>query len=155
MNSLPILLTLPSLFALTAAAQADWQYTKWGMTKDQVIAASKGEARSLRPGDDFVCAYTGQNVMAIVPAKQIAGERFNVSFCTTGNGRLTNVALRSSAANFATMKRALISQYGAPLSDSRSGTIWNDKKTGNTITLADVAGVAVSIEYKPIGDTGL
>ncbi len=33
----------------TTAAHADWQYTKWGMTPDQVIEASKGQAEQIKP----------------------------------------------------------------------------------------------------------
>ncbi|WP_027517832.1 hypothetical protein [Bradyrhizobium sp. WSM1417] len=31
--------------ATTSAASADWQYTKWGMTVDQVVAASKSQMK--------------------------------------------------------------------------------------------------------------
>lgn len=47
------------LFALTCcsagAAKADWEYTKWGMTPQQVVGASKNlakEASDLRPDSD-------------------------------------------------------------------------------------------------------
>ena len=44
--------------ALTAsAAQADWQYTRWGMTKDQVMLASNGALSptpSRRAGNPYV-----------------------------------------------------------------------------------------------------
>ncbi len=33
----------------TTAANADWQYTKWGMTPDQVIEASTGQAERITP----------------------------------------------------------------------------------------------------------
>ena len=35
--------------ALTASqiALANWQYTKWGMTAEEIVAASNGSARSL------------------------------------------------------------------------------------------------------------
>ena len=33
----------------STAAHADWQYTKWGMTPDQIIEASKGQAERIKP----------------------------------------------------------------------------------------------------------
>lgn len=44
MRSLP--LGLAALLA-APAAHADWQYTRWGMTPEQVVAASGGQARLL------------------------------------------------------------------------------------------------------------
>ena len=35
----------------SAAAWADWQYTKWGMTEPQVVAASTGAAGRVAPKD--------------------------------------------------------------------------------------------------------
>ena len=42
---------LASLMALLIApdAHADWQYTRWGMTPEQVVAASGGKAELLPP----------------------------------------------------------------------------------------------------------
>jgi hypothetical protein len=40
-------LALP-LLAFSAPALADWQYTKWGMSVDEVLAASQGTASKVR-----------------------------------------------------------------------------------------------------------
>jgi hypothetical protein len=48
MRRLPLPFALAALFA-AIPARADWQYTMWGMTPEQVVAASKGSAHLLAP----------------------------------------------------------------------------------------------------------
>lgn len=38
-------LAIAGLLAASAPAAADWQYAKWGMTVDQLVAASKGQMK--------------------------------------------------------------------------------------------------------------
>ena len=42
----------PTLLTVSGGALADWQYSKWGMTDKQVIAASGGTARAVRDEKD-------------------------------------------------------------------------------------------------------
>jgi len=137
------------------AAHADWQYVKWGVTKKAAVEASKGEARVLKPGDDVVCAFTTQTPFATIPKKTIGGFDFQVTLCTGGADKVTSVALSPvSGTNLPTLKRTLISQYGQPATVGNT-SIWNDKKTGNTITFYDIGGVVGRIEYKKSGGAGL
>ena len=46
MRSTPWLTAIAALL-IGPAAHADWQYTKWGMTPEQVVAASGGKAALL------------------------------------------------------------------------------------------------------------
>lgn len=139
----------------STAAHADWQSVKWGMTKKAAIEASKGEARFLKPGEDVVCAFTTQTPFATIPKKTIGGFDFQVTFCTEGADRITSVALSvADESNLPTIKSALVSQYGQPVT-SGNRLIWNDKKSGNTITFYQIGGVVGRIEYKKSGGTGL
>lgn len=135
-------------------AQADWQYTKWGMTKSEIIAASKGEAREMRQGEDFLC-NNGRKVIAVVQRKTLAGSDFSVKFCAFADGRLSSIRLDSTTANTYQLKQTMISQYGQPVSMERGDFLWNDKKSGNTVIFSDIAGVVSMIEYKPLGGGGL
>ena len=38
--------------AIASPAGAHWQYSKWGMTPDQVVAASKGTVQRVDPSSD-------------------------------------------------------------------------------------------------------
>ena len=57
------------LIVFTCAAFADWQYTKWGMTVDEVIDASGGKATKI---DDSGRDSEDQKTMATAPF--IAGD---------------------------------------------------------------------------------
>lgn len=142
------------LGALCLPAKADWQYTKWGMSTNEIIAASKKEARRFKQGDDIVCTFTNQKILAVIPRKTIGSRTFKVAFCSFGDDRLGAVSL-STTDNYHLIKNDLLSNYGKPVSDNRDGTVWNSPKTGNTITLIDIAGIAARIEYKRIGGGGL
>lgn len=46
----PIVLLLAASFCnYSVPSRADWQYTKWGMTLEQVIAASGGKVKLPNP----------------------------------------------------------------------------------------------------------
>jgi hypothetical protein len=142
--------------ASTASAMANWQYVKWGMSKASALAASKGEAKSNVPGDrNVVCAFDTQKPFATIPQKSIGGFNFQVTFCTDGSDKVTSVALSpSSGTNLPSLRRALISQYGQPITASGSDLIWNDKKSGNTISYWEIGGVVGRIEYKKMASGG-
>lgn len=40
------------LLAIPAAANADWEYTRWGMTVDEVLAAARGKAQPTKAEKD-------------------------------------------------------------------------------------------------------
>jgi len=149
-----IALGLATMIA-TSAANADWQYVKWGATKKAAIAASKGEAR-IESGAEIVCAFNTQTPFATIPRKSIGGFDFQITLCTDGSSdRVTSVALSPvKGTNLPTLRNALVSQYGQPA--MVDGTlIWNDKKTGNTVSYYGVGGVVGRVEYKKLGGSGL
>jgi len=49
----------------SAPARADWQYTKWEMTANEIVAASKGKARSLPSEDRAGKSTTFNDAIAI------------------------------------------------------------------------------------------
>jgi hypothetical protein len=135
-------------------ANADWHYIKWGMTKKAAITAAKGEAR-VEEGAEIVCAFSPQKPFATVPRKSIAGFDFQVTLCTDGSDKVTSVALSPvQGTNLNILRSSLVSQYGQPTVVSGS-LIWNDAKSGNTVSFYDVGGVVGRIEYKKLGGSGL
>lgn len=144
-----MLLLVPSI------AHADWQYVRWGMSKKAAIEASKGEAIPVQGGKDVVCAFNTQVPFARIPRKPLGGFEFQVIFCTDGGDKVTSVALSPAAdTNLPTLKRSLVAQYGTP-AGAGDTAIWNDKKSGNTISYCDIGGVVGRIEYKKMGSSGL
>ena len=134
-----------ALFAVSVsatAANADWQYTKWGMTQSQVIAASKNEAQRVEPSSKYVC-NGGHIPFASVEKKTIGQFTFNVTFCSDKPGGSLKSVRLGYHENVPVLKRALLSQYGTPVSDKGNGTIWSDQKSGNSIDLYDFGAGAI------------
>jgi hypothetical protein len=142
--------------AAPQVANADWQYTRWGMTAPQIIAASKGEARLYQQtdADDFKC-NNGLKAIAVIPKKTIAGRGFSVTFCSESSGQLSSVRLDNVGANVIQLRQTMISEYGQPIRLGPVGLMWNDKRTGNTISLFEITATGSIIEYKRSGGSGL
>ena len=72
-----------------SAAKADWEYTKWGMTPQQVVSASKNlakEGSDLRPDSDG-------NVTKLVAPYQSGKFSFKAQFGFDAADRLSSVTL--------------------------------------------------------------
>ena len=52
MRPLPLLVGLALLAAAASPARAEWQYTHWGMSPAEVVAASDGKAHLAEPSKD-------------------------------------------------------------------------------------------------------
>lgn len=115
-------------------AQADWQYTKWGMTPDQVVAASKGTAElgsgEMSAQGDAKKGATG---------RYAAGDyQFSVNFWFNGTGlSAVSLSLRNDAQCLA-LQRDLLAKYGDPV--ERSGgpvprQMWADRAASNRVVL--------------------
>ncbi len=71
------------------AAKADWEYTKWGMTPQQVVSASDGRAKEgsdLRPDSDG-------NVSKLVAPHKTGAFLFQADFGFDAADRLSSVTL--------------------------------------------------------------
>src|ERR1700760_4077281 len=71
------------------AAKADWEYTKWGMTPQQVVSASKNLAKE---GDDLHADSDG-NVTKLVAPYQSGKFSFEAQFGFDAADRLSSVTL--------------------------------------------------------------
>jgi hypothetical protein len=136
------------LAVVPTAALADWQYTRWGMTPQQVIAASNGTVswRAVKlpkpngPREEIGGSYA-------------AGERiFDVSF-TFSDGRLSIVSLKADPCD-GSLLADLKSRYGRPLSEA-AGMFpfmeWDDKRNDNRVTLFEIFDSCL-ITYTPLAE---
>ena len=119
--------------ALTVSdARADWQYTHWGMSKDQVMLASNG-ALSPVPTRRATYPYIG------LRGKYVAGEHtFDAAMLFDAADALSGVLLsQRTGRECARTLNDLRENYGAAqeLSAAREPLklMWNDAKTGNRI----------------------
>jgi opacity protein-like surface antigen len=107
---------------LSSAASADWAYTHWGMSPEQVAAASGGSVKVLGVGkqtrdeaDHWVLAAQGSTVQD--------GLNLGVGFTfdTRTNG-LKCVMYNALGNDVATLKAALVRRYGKPASVNSYGS---------------------------------
>jgi len=118
-----------------AVSYADWQYTRWGMSPEQVIKSSKGKAKP----------YSGT-----MPDVRVQGEyqsgafHFRVNFAFRPNGKQLSevelVPLDNSTCH--SLKLNLEGKYGQPVSTEANEYLerqefrWHDKKQNNLVIFA-------------------
>lgn len=98
----------------TPGAAADWQYTKWNMTVDEVVAASNGLAKPSTPAE-AVKKYQNTIVKLKAPYKSGTFDFIAYFHFDEGGKHLIAVALELQNIKEATYLRAqLTSKYGNP-----------------------------------------
>ena len=137
-----------------------WRTARWGMTKDEVLAAFPGEAQRLAQPADFGPSTPGSSDIAI-PAYEADGARFRVLFGFESNAlnRILLSAMKPGNATCGDLEKLLTEKNAAPAARNDTGTslrgeemVW--KRPDQTITLA-CAGVpslgfrSVTLIYTP------
>jgi hypothetical protein len=117
MRPLPLVL---AMLLIAPAAHADWQYTHWGMTPEQTVAASRGAAQLVpeknRPrGLPLLTAATGSYQDGPLQL------RVTFQFNTASNGLACVSYGVNSHDNDAAFKAALIKRYGPAQKTSGGG----------------------------------
>jgi hypothetical protein len=126
MRILAVLAALMTL-AVAAPARADWQYTKWGMTRDEVTAASGGRA-----------ALDSEGVLRLLDKITLAGQEFRVFFRFDDSGKLMAVMLEGDTAYYQVIDSALAAAFGPAVTRSDEGfPTYVDRAKGNQIYLSD------------------
>lgn len=135
-------LTAMVVLATAAPAHADWQWTKWGMTPDEVTAASGGKT---------VINEYGR--LALTDQMVIGGCPFGVSFEFDAKQKLEAVSLRAEKDCYSDMVTALTATYGPPIEDQGYTRLYADAFKGNQISIIGAYGTT-TIKYRPL-PTGL
>lgn len=115
------------LLASTAPVRADWQFTQWGMTSEQVVKASKGVARATSPDEMESKApiNSSERVLLTIPVYQAGDLPLAVDFYFDTSGKLSRVALTlKSPDKIYEMENALINKYGQPTIPDGDGGVW-------------------------------
>jgi len=134
---------------------ADWQYTRWGMTKDEVIFASQGAAKAYSATDQDAGAY---RVLATAPYTGLGFEFVSLFMFDWQTSALIGVKLNLNlATQCKSMLGALIGTYGNPLETTgvpvRTFT-WRDYKNKNVVKARLIEPTYCQIIYSPIIETG-
>ena len=138
------------VLGLSFEASADWQYTKWGMTVDEVIAASNGKARKFT---DPAQNTDMETLQAVAP--YVAGDFvFEAGFNFSKDSRLRTVRLKLIEGDGRRLSAALLNRYGKPLSESATSVTeharWLDKKSNNTVVWFMIGAEYFTVEYSPL-----
>jgi hypothetical protein len=151
-NAIVVMMTT----ALVSPAAADWQYSRWGMTVDQVATASKGQ---LRPCTPALCdkKWT-DNEEARLTGDYRSGEfKFSAAaFFSKKAVKLEWVDLELKQADQGNaLLGALRSKYGEPASRSVTQImrieVWRDGKDQVSFVGLGIGGnfSSVSVIYRP------
>lgn len=153
-----------ALIAAPLSATADWQYTKWGMTVNEVVRASNGLAVA---GDDpkkTVRAPKDGPILLRALARgpyEASGLRFVVNFLfNEQDKKLGRVDLELQDADEAKSNRIeaqLEDVYGVPEKNFRNSVYWKvdwrHVPSGNLITFMQIGGERRGVYGSLIGDS--
>jgi hypothetical protein len=138
----------------TGPGAADWQYTQWGMTIDQVRSASSGVAQ---PNPDRSLDVGGLKAALMAPY-QGGPMSFTAMFLFDATGRLKVVTLNPAGAIACPMVvQELDANHGAPEARDDMGHAktlrWDDVDNDNLIVYVDLGQGNCTIQYSPLPAT--
>ena len=141
---LGIVLALACLPLSAAKALADWQYTRWGMTRAQVIEASKGQAiaHAVKIRESW-----GIYPELVAPSR-FAKHAFRAYFYFNGeNDQLNAVRLVPVGTVWCPdVAKALMTRYGSDHILVDGYFIWRDSPAKNKITLSGFSTCRIKYE---------
>jgi hypothetical protein len=144
-------------FALVpTAALADWQYTKWGMSPEEVVAASNGNAHLVSEAEAAKTFRSAEYVVLLAKGDHSAdGEKFSVIFDFTKQAkRLQGVTLKATDPSRCYIyRRVLLNKYGAPVDTNRGPTEdlkWRDLPSGNAVDWIYASPGTCLLQIEPI-----
>ncbi len=138
---------------LAVPAQAHWQFTRWKMTPEQVVAASGGTAE-LGSGERSV---QGDAIKGAVGTYSAGDYQFAVNYWFKPSG-LSGVSLmlRDDAQCLA-LQRDLLAKYGEPVERSGGSVqrrMWADEATSNRVVLISTGLGFCELQYAPLVSEG-
>jgi hypothetical protein len=162
------IIALAALLAATAA-HADWQFTQWGMSPEELVKLGQGNIVASRGGNTPNAGGTTMAVDAdrvLASSYNVEGVKYQALYYFKAD-RLFLVALipNSVEDGFKTSK-LLDASYGAPdreermgINENYSGCIvrrrWRAPKDGNLVSFFNLCGTRFEVRYEPIPRGGL
>jgi hypothetical protein len=158
----------------TSTAKADWEYTKWGMTPQQVVSASKNltrEGSDLHPDSDG-------NVSKLIAPYQSGKFLFEAQFGFDAADKLASVTLVLSDKSASLdmdmdmgsdmnmdrgpcrdLQASVHAAYGPPRGGGTADMLysietWQDQKNKNNVTYTVLYGTGCYVQYSAITPAG-
>lgn len=145
-----------SFTVLADTASASWQYTKWGMSPEQVRGASGGKASETTSEERVGKGSSGSNGTdgpSLVAPYSSGKYVFDAFFYFDAANRLSKVTLELRDPSLgAELLGSLRGKYGKPMDESENQythfAVWH--KDGDLIGYLAVVSESYSITYKPL-----
>jgi hypothetical protein len=144
-----------ALLSMPMAAQADWQYTKWGMNIEAVARASQGALRV--PTMEERRAETIGSEPELIGPYRTSGFAFTSYFYFGQSGLRMVMLIAIDALQTRAIVESLRGLYGEPVEVSRVVSLvksrWRDDRSNNSIETYDLvssASMPIQINYKPL-----
>ncbi|UEM02408.1 hypothetical protein JL101_020775 [Skermanella rosea] len=138
---------LAALLLGPATGLANWEFTRWGMTVDEVQRASRYDA--ILNGQGFGC------LLEMPGPIRFQGSRFDkVLFCFDDDTLLRRVELVADASAYAAIERTLQQAYGAPRlrrSLDMPERYWSHPESGDMVQLSLEENAVVTYREAPAG----
>ncbi len=149
-----VALAVVALTASGAPAAAHWQYTRWGMSPAQVMAASEGTAAA---NTNRLLDAEGVKAELTAPYKG-AQLPFTAVFLFDDKDQLQDVTLEpASPGSCPVVLQMLTANHGTPQrrdsSDYATTIRWNDLDNDNVVIYFDLGGGDCSIQYSKLPNT--
>lgn len=122
--------------AWVAPADADWQYTRWGMTVDEVIAAAGKDAKIYRTPTPFELRAPHQ--LFLTGTYQTERYQFSAEFHFDDRGALRSISLPLlDKTKCPTLMSDMITIYGTPTISTNlkwEAVSWKDVSNNNFVS---------------------
>ena len=140
-----ILSAVAITLGVATPVNAGWQYTRWGMSPDQVVAASRGAAwKAVSPA-------LGMNTLG----RHVAGSyKFDVSFRYASTGLDFVLAKPVDPSQCTSLRDDMLATYGQPV-EEKTGFYgvsyrWDDKNNDNAVRFFP-SNDGCGLNYQPLG----
>ena len=138
-----------------SSAFADWQFTRWGMTAEEIVAASSGRAQLIPEGDREGKSTSSYDAIAL--SKFFSGPfKFDVTFgARKGELTLDTVSLKlEDPTGYRQLRETLNAKYGPGREEKPRNkqvkitrTIWNSETDTIVLEHVDVVFLGEIIVY--------
>ena len=153
--------TLATFLIMTAVAQADWQFAKWGMSLDQLIAAGKGTVVKTTPEEARKQEMGGGLGPAVAKSDYASNEiRFSVYYYMKQDKLAAVRLLPVSVSDGPRVAEQLSKTHGRPFENNQDqiGACkykklkWRDNAGKNLVTYIQVDCAdsnSAAVQYEP------
>lgn len=156
MRTVALAFAVALLATMTGAhpAAAWWRFAEWGLSEDQLVAASRGQAVPCR-ADVAACSSAlagGAAPRLVIEKVDMVGLHGATSFVFDAKGTLVQTIVVFPNVDFTQASGMLHGIHGQPTEDrpgAAAARVWRDEKRHSIITVT-ASGSGTILTYKPM-----